>query len=149
MMYFPLSNGVSNGVVNYIKNSKLQSLIKITSSGQYYDYRPASELAKENIFYTERNSNYGQVILFEFTKHYIDFEGYSLMARQINEYPSYWRIEVSPDGFCWGVTSTKSGENTSGNGKSFSTSLIKGIKYIRMIQTGHGGQASSTNEFIL
>ena len=124
MMHFPFHYGVSRGVMNHIINNRLQSLINITSSSQYYEDRTASELAKGATFYTERNNNYGQWILFNFTKNFIDLEGYSLTSDDVNEYPSYWKIEVSPDGFCWGLASNKINETINATGKMYSTPLI-------------------------
>ena len=148
-MYFSLSNGVSNGVINYIINKNFQTLIFIISSGQYYEDMPASGLSKGNVFYTERNNNYGQWILFEFTKNYIDFEGYSLMSKYSSECPSYWKIEVSQDGNQWVLASTKSEENTYTPGKNYSTALIKRVKYIKMTQTGPGWPSYNNNYVLI
>ena len=147
-MLFPISNGVSNGALNYIINHDLQSLIDITSSGSYYTDRPASDLAKGSVFYTERNNAYGQWIQFRFTKNVFDFQGYSLMANDYREYPFVWKFEVSPDNVYWALASTKTGQNTTKPGQKYATSLFKGIKYIKMTQTGHGGSAQENRNYI-
>ena len=64
------------------------------------------------------------------------------------EYPSYWKFEVSHDGVYWALASTKTGENTKNPGKIYETSLFKGVKYIKMTQTGKGGLSTENRNYI-
>ena len=148
-MYFPISNGLFNGVIQYIRDNRLQSIMNATSSGCFYLNRTASVLLHEYGFYTEPNDSFGQWILFEFKKNSFDFEGYSLYSDIYHEMPSSWDIEVSPDNVYWALASSKTGENTYTPGQSYSTPLFKGVRYIKLTQTGRGGNETRNTNYML
>ena len=138
--WFPISNGISHGIIEYFINKSLNSIIKVTSSGYYYSNRPAQNLLyREEGFYTERNSRFGQWILFNFTENLIDFVGYSILSGWKTEEPSNWRIEVSTDGSNWSIADTKSQQVTYNPGKIYSTSTFHKVKLIKFVQTGPNG----------
>lgn len=140
-MNFPISNGVSNGVINYIFNHKKQSIMNVTSSGSLHTDRTPDFLIKNTAFYTEKRDSYGQWILFKFNKKIFDFQGYSLMSNTEYEQPQSWKFELSPDGIYWVLASSKSRETTLTPGRCYTAQTFKGVKYIKLIQTGYGGTA--------
>ena len=133
---FPVSRGVSNGILKFLMDTSFTSLVSITSSDQYYADRPPSILLKNSQFYTEKNDASGQWILFDFRSIIIDFNGYSLISNDCSESPSYWRIDVSSNNVTWKNADTKNGQNTCSPGKIYSTTTKKFIRYVKFTQTG-------------
>ena len=147
-MNFPVSNGISNGLVKYIIDNKLQSTMNVTSSGSLKTDRTVDCLLRGVTFYTESSSSYGQWILFKFTKKIFDFRGYSLMSNTYYEQPQSWKFEVSPDSIYWVLASSKSGETTLTPGRLYTTQTFKRVKYIKLTQTGYGGNLTRSYSYM-
>ena len=133
---FPVSRGISNGIIKFLMNTSFASLVTVTSRGQLYPERPPSLLLKNDFFYTEQNDNSGQWVLFDFNTNRIDFNGYSIMSNDSYESPCNWRIDVSNNNITWQNADTKNGENTYNPGKIYSTPTKKYFRYVKFTQTG-------------
>jgi hypothetical protein len=148
VLSFPLSNGVSNGFIKYLVNSKKsQTHAKSTASGQYYEKYPPSNIANGKKFYTEKNSSFGQWILIELKRNKMRFEGYSIVGNVQYEAPSNWRIEVSPDSEYWSVADEQNNQNTFNPGSIYQTNAFNNVRFIKFIQTGLSGVPPSTRNY--
>ena len=84
---FPVSRGVSKGVIQYLIDKSYTSEVYVTSSGKLYDRCPPSNLLNNTIFYTEENNSNGQWVIFEFVSFRVDLKGYSVICNNRNECP--------------------------------------------------------------
>ena len=135
ILKFPTSNGVFNGVIKYLITHGKRSFIGIKSSGKYGStYKNVDNLIARNpgIFYTERNSNYGQwVMMWLKYNYYVDIEGYSIQGSYHTEWPNHWNFSVSSDGRSWSIIHwSHTATIESGNVYDVKAKKIKFIKWI-------------------
>ena len=146
MIYFPPSNGVSQGAFRYLVNNNMSSSVSLTSSGFLNENRKPTNLFTFYSYYTsEKNSSFGQWLQMEFIDYVIDLTNYSLRSPSSEGYKVDWKFSVSSNSYTWTDIHTKIYVNII-NGEVF-PSFANNVRFIRWTCVGSSGSSGSYDYF--